>query len=140
MDRDQATPAGQEHDALEPEHGQNTAEEFAAAPLAEPRLTEAAAEHETSLPSPSSAPEFSQPQAAPSQAAASIAPPEEPAPRRRSTVREPAPSAGNAETSPSPAIPSAASASPPVITEIGDDENAEQPRRRGWWSRRFAGG
>jgi ribonuclease E len=103
-------------------------------------LTEAVADLEGSVPPASSAPEFSRPHAAEPQAASSIAPAEEPVPRRRSTVREPAPSAGNAETSPSPATPSPAAAPQPVITEVGDDENADQPRRRGWWSRRFAGG
>jgi ribonuclease E len=141
MDRDQATPAWQEHDASEPQHAQNTADDFSAAVSAEPNVTEAAAAHETSLSSASAAaPEFTQPQATQPQAAASIAPAEESAPRRRSTVREPAPSAGNAETSPTPATPPPASAPQPVITEIGDDESAEQPRRKGWWSRRFAGG
>ena len=28
----------------------------------------------------------------------------------------------------------------PVITEVGDNETADKPRRSGWWSRRFAGG
>jgi len=140
MDRDQATPTWQEHDASEPQHAQSTAEDLSAVPAAEPNLTQAVADLEASLPPASSAPEFSQPQAAQQQAASSIAPAEEPTPRRRSTVREPAPIAGNAETSPSPATPPPASAPQPVITEIGDDEATEQPRRRGWWSRRFAGG
>jgi ribonuclease E len=140
MDRDQATPASQEHDAHEPQHAQNTAEDFSAPASVEPNLTEAVADLEGSVPPASSAPEFSRPHAAEPQAASSIAPAEEPVPRRRSTVREPAPSAGNAETSPSPATPSPAAAPQPVITEVGDDENADQPRRRGWWSRRFAGG
>jgi ribonuclease E len=140
MDRDQATPASQEHDAHEPQHAQNTAEDFSAPASVEPNLTEAVADLEASVPPASSAPEFSQPHAAEPQAASSIAPAEEPVPRRRSTVREPAPSASNAETSPSPATPSPAAAPQPVITEVGDDENADQPRRRGWWSRRFAGG
>jgi ribonuclease E len=139
LDRDQASPTWQEHDGPEPQHAQNTGENISAAASAEPNLTEAAAEHETSLPA-SYASESSQPQAPQPQAAAAIAPAEEPAPRRRSTVREPAPSAGNAETSSSPATPPPVSAPQPVITEIGDDDSAEQPRRRGWWSRRFAGG
>ena len=140
MDRDQVAPTLHDNDSSEPQHAQNTAEDFSAAASAEPNVTDAAAAHETTLPPASAAPEFTQSQAAQPQAAASIAPPEEPAPRRRSTVREPAPSAGNAETSPSPATPPGAAAPQPVITEVGDDESAEQPRRRGWWSRRFAGG
>ncbi len=141
MDRDQVAPTLHDNDSSEPQHAQNTAEDFSAAASAEPNVTDAVAAHETTLPPASAAPEFTQSQAAQPQAAASIAPPEEPAPRRRSTVREPAPSAGNAETSPSPATPPPPAAAPqPVITEVGDDESAEQPRRRGWWSRRFAGG
>ena len=141
MDRDQVAPTLHDNDSSEPQHAQNTAEDFSAAASAEPNVTDAVAAHETTLPLASAAPEFTQSQAAQPQAAASIAPPEEPAPRRRSTVREPAPSAGNAETSLSPATPPPPAAAPqPVITEVGDDESAEQPRRRGWWSRRFAGG
>src|SRR5580658_5803268 len=141
MDRDQVAPTLHDNDSSEPQHAQNAAEDFSAAASAEPNVTDAVAAHETTLPPASAAPEFTQSQAAQPQAAASIAPPEEPAPRRRSTVREPAPSAGNAETSLSPATPPPPAAAPqPVITEVGDDESAEQPRRRGWWSRRFAGG
>jgi ribonuclease E len=139
MDRDQVAPTLHDNDSSEPQHAQNAAEDFSAAASAEPNVTDAVAAHETTLPLASAAPEFTQSQAAQPQAAASIAPPEEPAPRRRSTVREPAPSAGNAETSPATPPPPAA-APQPVITEVGDDESAEQPRRRGWWSRRFAGG
>ena len=142
LDRDQASPAWQEHDGSEPQHAQNIAEDFSAPVSTEPNVTEAAPAHEISLPPASSAPEFSQPHTPEPQATSSIAPAEEHAPRRRSTVREPAPSTGNVETSPSAATPSptAAPQPQPVITEIGDDESAEQPRRRGWWSRRFAGG
>jgi ribonuclease E len=61
-------------------------------------------------------------------------------PRKRSTVREPAPTAITVDAAqPTPAQP----ASPPpqpVITEVGDSENTDKPRRSGWWSRRFAGG
>jgi ribonuclease E len=69
--------------------------------------------------------------------AASAAEPSEP-PRRRSTVREPAP---NAAATPTEAPP--APSPTPVITEIDESgessEQADQPRRRGWWSRRSAG-
>jgi hypothetical protein len=55
-------------------------------------------------------------------------------------VREPAPTAITMDAAqPTPAQP----ASPPpqpVITEVGDSENTDKPRRSGWWSRRFAGG
>jgi len=58
-------------------------------------------------------------------------------PRRRSTVREPAPGVAADEThAPQPKAP----AEQPVITELGDSEPSDRPRRSGWWSRRFAGG
>ncbi len=62
------------------------------------------------------------------------------APRKRSTVREPAPTAIAADAAqPTPAQPSSPPPQP-VITEVGDSENTDKPRRSGWWSRRFAGG
>ncbi len=61
-------------------------------------------------------------------------------PRRRSTVREPAPVATGGDVStPAPVQPSSP-APEPVVTEGGEGESAERPRRSGWWSRRFAGG
>jgi ribonuclease E len=61
--------------------------------------------------------------------------------RRRSTVREPAPIATANEPAPQPPpIPSPAPAPQPVITETGESESTDRPRRSGWWSRRFAGG
>ena len=69
-------------------------------------------------------------------------PPAEPEPpRRRSTVREPAPIVGSerrprrAGTGATRLLPRSRS-----ITEVGDSEDADRPRRSGWWSRRFAGG
>jgi ribonuclease E len=66
----------------------------------------------------------------------------QPEPRRRSTVRERAPiatndaEAGSSAQSPQPSAPT----SQPVITEVGESEQTDKPRRSGWWSRRFAGG
>jgi ribonuclease E len=70
-------------------------------------------------------------------------PPQPPAqsepPRRRSTVREPAPVTGGSDVpAPTPVQPSSP-APQSVVTEAGDGESAERPRRSGWWSRRFAG-
>ena len=78
---------------------------------------------ETPIPPPDSQPQESEP------------------PRRRSTIREPAPFAiGSAEAPvvPPPApIPQAT-----VVVESSEQkpEEGEQPRRTGWWSRRFMGG
>ena len=62
------------------------------------------------------------------------------APRRRSTVRERAPLGGEGGADPAPAP--AAEAPPPAITVVSPEkgDEASQPRRAGWWSRRFAGG
>ena len=141
MDRDnQGAPNWQDRDSSESQPAPTTAEDFSAAPTPEQNLSEAVADLDASVPPSLPVPAFPEPQAAEPHAPSAPAPAEEPAPRRRSTVREPAPTAASAETSPSPATPEPTSAPQPVITEIGDDESAEQPRRRGWWSRRFAGG
>jgi ribonuclease E len=137
MDRDhEATPTSHDREAPEPPHPQTTAEDLSAAPGVEPNLTEAVADLEAPPRVPSPAPTL--PQSSDSEAAPS--PVEEPAPRRRSTVREPAPSVGAAESQQSPPAPPTAPAPEPVITEIGDTETTDRPRRSGWWSRRFAGG
>jgi ribonuclease E len=93
------------------------------------------------------------------EAAASRAQPEPPPaaepepPRRRSTVREPAPFSFGGERpaeSVTPAAPSPAAAPEPAASEATPEpaaqspgpepEASNQPRRSGWWSRRFAGG
>ncbi len=140
MDRDHNGGSNwQDRDSLESQPAPTTAEDFSAAPAPEPNFSEAAADHDAAVPD-TPAPAFSEQPAAEPHASPAPAPAEEPAPRRRSTVREPAPTASNAEPAHSPAAPAPTAAPEPVITEIGDEESAEQPRRRGWWSRRFAGG
>jgi ribonuclease E len=72
-------------------------------------------------------------------------PPAEPeAPRRRSTVREPAPFFGGGERPAESAAPEPMPPEPVVhpTSEPAAPEAAEsnQPRKTGWWSRRFAGG
>jgi len=68
------------------------------------------------------------------------APPEEPV-RRRSTVRERAPTGGADDTLPPPQTQQPVSpTAEPVVTESGEAAQTDQPRRTGWWSRRFAGG
>jgi ribonuclease E len=62
--------------------------------------------------------------------------PEAAEPRRRSTVREPAPVFSSEPTPVPPARPQADPA-PPVSEEA---ENADKPRRTGWWARRMGGG
>jgi len=83
------------------------------------------------------------PTAAPAPAEAASPPPQEhpEPPRRRSTVRERAPVAASDDTSSEvTAPPPPTAASEPVITEVSPTEKADQPRKTGWWSRRFAGG
>jgi ribonuclease E len=88
-------------------------------------------------------PEIRRPEPEPRQAeaasSAEIAP--EP-PRRRSTVREPAPIVGGdwAPPAPSPAPAPAAAPESSSAAESTEAEDADKPRRSGWWSRRFAGG
>jgi ribonuclease E len=134
----EAPPAAHEREH-EPDHHVPAfaADEFSGS-VAEPNLNESAADSEAapaSEPAPAAPPEPAR--AEPAQAAA---PPAEEPPRRRSTVREPAPISGHQETSP-PSTPQPAAPAPqPVITEPGDNEDANRPRRSGWWSRRIAGG
>jgi ribonuclease E len=73
-----------------------------------------------------------------------VAPDNDKAARRRSTVREkvsfasqPEPAAPLAEASPAEVAPSPAPSEAPAEAAT---ETPTQPRRAGWWSRRFGGG
>ncbi len=118
--------------ARQPQHEFESAAELNARPAAEPELSDATADLD-------GVPPFAARAEAPH--AGSPQPPTPPAapepPRRRSTVREPAPGAAGTEPG-QPAQPKAPEQ--PVITELGDNEAADRPRRSGWWSRRIAGG
>jgi len=121
----EGVPGSYDREAGEPDPAPSIAEELTAVAATEPDLNEAVADLDAAPPSAAPAAR-AEPHAA-----------EEP-PRRRSTIREPAPMIGGAET-PQPA-PRQIPVPEPVITEIGEDEQAGKPRRRGWWSRRIAGG
>jgi len=124
--------ASHDHDAQAPQHEAATGAEFAAPPAYEPEAREAAADREhasATRPRVDTPHGESMPPSAPPAA-------QEP-PRRRSTVREPVPGAAADEpNAPQPKAP----AEQPVITELGDSEPPDRPRRSGWWSRRIAGG
>jgi ribonuclease E len=77
---------------------------------------------------------------APMPVAASPSPPEPETRRRRSTVREPAPVRGGETAAPVVPTPPAPPASEPVVNDAKETADANQPRKTGWWSRRFAGG
>jgi ribonuclease E len=103
-----------EHDTFAP------AQELSAPSSAEPELKAAVADLDAAPPP--------------------AAPPEPEAPRRRSTVRERAPIFSGEDT-PAPAPqPSVAPAPVPDVTESNEAPASDQPRKTGWWSRRFAGG
>ncbi len=133
----EGTPAAYDRDAYEPEPALATAEDLVAPLATEPDLQEAVADLDAALPA-MPARGSAEPREAEAQTSAPPAEPEPP--RRRSTVREPAPIVGNNDVGPAAPAPTAAPAPQPVITEAGDSEDASQPRRSGWWSRRFAGG
>jgi ribonuclease E len=131
---------GHRESHFETEHGAEetfaSAEELTTPSSAEPELSRAVADLDAPSPALREQPESAEAPQAPS-------PPAEP-PRRRSTVRERAPSAGSedaaanaAPPSPPPAPPAAEQPSAGEGTETSD---GAQPRRTGWWSRRFAGG
>jgi ribonuclease E len=117
-------------------HAFGSAEELTAAPPPETDLSPAVADLDAT-------PAEESPPAGPADVTAAQAspPPQQEQPRRRSTVREPAPIAAASDTPP-PAAPihSCSPAPQPVVTESGESESADRPRRSGWWSRRFAGG
>jgi ribonuclease E len=125
------------HGSNDPDSAQNAlapADETAQPAGPEPELQQASvADIDTAPPSASSAPMNAEamPVAAP--------PPERESARRRSTVREPAPVARSEEAASPVAAPPAAPAPEPVA-DVNETEDANRPRRSGWWSRRFAGG
>jgi ribonuclease E len=104
-------------------------------PPAEPELNNAVADLDAPTPAPRQQPVRAE--------EASPAPPAEPT-RRRSTVRERAPIAGSDEAAPIAAPPNPSPAAPEANTTASEDnggaDDSAQPRRTGWWSRRFAGG
>jgi len=120
-----------------PQHSFGPGDEFAAPAADEPELKEAVADLDAAPPPVPPAPVSAEPPLAEQQP--------EPA-RRRSTVRERAPIGGSDDATPpaatAPVAPAHASehAPEPVITEVAATEGTNQPRKTGWWSRRFAGG
>jgi ribonuclease E len=119
-----------------PQHSFGPGDDFAAPAADEPELKEAVADLDAA---PPSAPPT--PPAPVSAVAPSVEQQAEP-PRRRSTVRERAP-IGGSDDAPSPAATAPVAPAPapePVVTEIAETEGTNQPRKTGWWSRRFAGG
>jgi ribonuclease E len=60
-------------------------------------------------------------------------------PRRRSTVREAAPmSRGDIVSSPPPSRP-VEPAPAPVVSDASEDDDANKPRKTGWWAKRLLG-
>jgi ribonuclease E len=116
-----------------PQHSFGPGDELAPPTAAEPELKEAVADLDATPPAPASAP-------APVSAEAPSAEQHPEPPRRRSTVRERAPVAGSDDAPPPAPIEPAPPAPEPVVTEVAETANADQPRKTGWWSRRFAGG
>ncbi len=125
--------------SVEPELTSAVADFDRPAEPAAPR--EPASEEFGSLPPPATQPE--PPEATPAEPVAPVPispvvqPPDAEAPRRRSTVREPAPfviGSGEAPVASPPASTPQASAPIESVPEV--PEEAGQPRRTGWWSRR----
>ena len=117
-----------------PQHSFGPGDELAPPAAAEPELKEAVADLDAAPPAPASAP-------APVSAEAPSAEQQPEPPRRRSTVRERAPIGGSDDAPPpAPTAPAARPAPEPVVTEVAETEGTDQPRKTGWWSRRFAGG
>jgi ribonuclease E len=109
-------------------------------PTAQAAPSEPASQEFGSIPPPAAQPEPRE--APPAEPVAPVPitpvqPPEAEAPRRRSTVREPAPfviGSGEAPVASPPA--STPQAGAPIESGPEAPEEADQPRRTGWWSRR----
>jgi ribonuclease E len=128
--------SSRERDTHEQPPAFGSAEELTVLPESEPDLTRAVADLDA-------APMDARPSAKPADLATAreSPPPTQPEPtRRRSTVREPAPAVTASEAPQPPSTQPAPPAPEPVITEVGESESTERPRRSGWWSRRIAGG
>ena len=132
----EAAPLAEGYDTYDSHESPTPPQELTGAPPTEAELREAVADLDAAPPFPAAV-RSSEPPVVESTPSAPVSQPEPP--RRRSTVREPAPIV-NADA-PQPAPVSSSSPPPqPVITEVGESESTDKPRRSGWWSRRFAGG
>ena len=140
LDREgEAAPVSRDGGPDAPQRALATAEDLAAPPATEAALKEAVADLDAApIAAPPAPPPAPEPAHAPPPQAA--APPAEEPPRRRSTVREPAPIPDNQEASQPAPTPPPPPVPQPVITELGESEQTNRPRRSGWWSRRSAGG
>jgi ribonuclease E len=132
-DRNGEPGFGNDRAASAPQHSFGPGDELAPPTAGEPELKEAVADLDATPPAPASAP-------APVSAEAPSAEQHPEPPRRRSTVRERAPVAGSDDAPPPAPTEPVPAAAEPVVTEVAETANADQPRKTGWWSRRFAGG
>jgi ribonuclease E len=133
----EAAPLAEGHDTYEPQeqHEPPTPpQELTGAPPTEAELRAAVADLDA--PPFAAAARSSDPAVVESTPSAPVSQPEPP--RRRSTVREPAPIVSAEAPLPAP-VPPSSPPPQPVITEDGESESTDKPRRSGWWSRRFAG-
>jgi ribonuclease E len=133
----EAAPASRDRGQREPQPALTTAEDLTAPPAIEPEPKEAVADLDVA---PISAPRPAAPEPAEVATSQAAAPPAQEPRRRRSTVREPAPISASQEAPQPATTPPSPSAAQPVITELGESEDTNRPRRSGWWSRRSAGG
>jgi ribonuclease E len=86
------------------------------------------------------APEPAQPEPVAASASEEAAAEAEKTARRRSTVREKVSFMTSPPPDTAPAMPSAVEATPSAPAETAPTAESEQPRKAGWWSRRFGGG
>jgi ribonuclease E len=129
-----AAPGMNDPGAPAPQHSFSPGDELAAPAAAEPELKDAVADLDAAPPFAPPAPISAEPPHAEQQAAP---------PRRRSTVRERAPIGGSDDAPPPPAATAPVAPTPaaePAVSEVAATEDTNQPRKTGWWSRRFAGG
>jgi ribonuclease E len=117
-------------------HRDDAGQEMSSQPFAQP-----SDEHSEPQPQPSyeppREPSFAPPAPPPPAPEPVQEQPAAPEPRRRSTVREPAPVFSGDSVIP-PAPPPPMPEPVPVVTSASDDAN--KPRRTGWWAKRLLGG
>ena len=87
-------------------------------------------------------PSFEPPSRVPETEHAAAAEPTSESPRRRSTVREPVSFAGDDSTTSytTPSAPPASEAAPQPQSSAEPQDDADKPRRTGWWAKRMLGG
>jgi ribonuclease E len=119
---------GYSPDDQQPQHDFAPGDQFPTPAASEPVAHDTGADFVAASPAPAPAPVIPKPSL-----------PEPEAPRRRSTVREPAPVSSGESFAPTPSPTLIVTPAPEPAVETITTEEANKPRKTGWWSKRFGG-